>query len=112
MFIKQLLEEKGLDFKRFIIVQKPYMGRRAYATFKQFWPDAYIFVTAPQISFEDYLNDLLSKNHIINTTVGDTQRVKRYAEKGFQIKQKMPKEVWSAYEELVRRGFTEHLLKE
>jgi len=111
-FTKKLLEEKGLKFKNFIVVQKPYMGRRAYATFKKQWPDVDIMVTAPQISFEDYPNDLLSKDHIINIAVGDTQRVKLYPKQSFQIEQEMPKEVWTAFEELVKRGFTEHLIKD
>lgn len=109
-FTKKLLEEKGFTFKSFIVVQKPYMGRRAYATFKKQWPDVDIIVTAPQISFEDYPNGLLSKDHIINIVVGDTQRIKLYPMQGFQIEQEMPNEVWKAFEELVRRGFTEHLV--
>lgn len=112
IFTRNLLKEKGLSFNSFIVVQKPYMGRRAYATFKKQWPDVDIIVTAPQISFEEYPNDLLSKDHIINISVGDTQRVKLYPQKGFQIKQEMPDDVWEAFEELVRRGYTEHLIKD
>ena len=33
-FTKRLLDEKGIDPKRFIVVQKPYMERRSFATFK------------------------------------------------------------------------------
>jgi len=111
-FTKKLLEEKGFAFNSFIVVQKPYMGQRAYATFKKQWPGVDIIVTAPQISFENYPNNLLSKNHIINIAVGDTQRVKLYPEQGFQIEQVISNEVWAAFEELVERGFTEHLIKD
>lgn len=109
-YTKQLLNEKDLHLTSFIVVQKPYTGRRAYATFKKIWPEPEIIVTAPQLSYEEYPNDVLTKDHIINVMVGDTQRIKLYAEKGFQIPQEMPKEVWQAYEELVRRGFTSHLM--
>ena len=34
-FTKKLLKQKGLNFKSFIVVQKPYMERRSYATFKK-----------------------------------------------------------------------------
>src|SRR6185295_2000443 len=39
LFTKRLLAEKKLDPEKFILVQKPYMERRAYATFRKFWPE-------------------------------------------------------------------------
>lgn len=39
IFSKRLLQEKGLDFNSFILVQKPYMERRTYATFKKRWSE-------------------------------------------------------------------------
>ena len=41
--------------------------------------------------------------------VGDLQRIRIYPEKGFQIPQDIPDEVWAAYERLVGWGFTRHL---
>src|SRR3954471_9307233 len=38
-FTKRLLAERGLDPQKFIVVQKPYMERRAFATFRQLWPE-------------------------------------------------------------------------
>lgn len=111
-FTRKLLEEKGLKFKSFIVVQIPYTCRRAYATFKKQWSNVDIIITAPLISFADYPNDLISKDDIINISVGDTQRVKIYSQKGFLIEQEMPEEVRSAFEELVKRGFTKHLIKD
>jgi uncharacterized SAM-binding protein YcdF (DUF218 family) len=35
LFTQQLLARKNLDPRSFIVVQKPYMERRSYATFKQ-----------------------------------------------------------------------------
>jgi len=43
--------------------------------------------------------------------VGDLQRIKYYPEKGFQIYQEIPEEVWKAYEELVKMGFDKQLIK-
>ncbi len=34
LFVKKLLEEKKLDLKSFILVQKPYMERRTFSTFE------------------------------------------------------------------------------
>jgi len=42
--------------------------------------------------------------------VGDLQRLRVYAECGFQIQQEIPGEVWSAYEELVVAGYDRHLI--
>ena len=51
LFTQQLLQQKNLDPQSFIVVQKPYMERRSYATFKKHWPDKKLIVTSPQISF-------------------------------------------------------------
>jgi uncharacterized SAM-binding protein YcdF (DUF218 family) len=108
---KELLAGKGLSVETLILVQKPYMQRRAYATCKKVWPDKDVIVTAPQLSFEEYPNEIIKKNDVISIMVGDTQRIKVYADRGFQIPQEIPADVWAAYEELVRRGFTSHLIE-
>src|SRR6266545_7469731 len=51
VFTKRLLAVHGLDPQRFIVVQKPYMERRSYATFRKFWPEKEVLVTSPQVSF-------------------------------------------------------------
>src|SRR5262245_19031964 len=37
LFTRRLLEERAIDPARFILVQKPYMERRSYATFRKLW---------------------------------------------------------------------------
>src|SRR5690242_7843976 len=54
LFTQKLLQQKRLNPESFIVVQKPYMERRSYATFKKHWPDKKLTVTSPQISFEKY----------------------------------------------------------
>jgi len=110
-FTKMLLQERNLNLKSFILVQKPYMERRTYATFKKVWPEKDFVVTSPQIPFEKYPNELLSKDLIINIMVGDLQRIKEYPARGFQIPQEIPPEVWGAFEKLVAAGYTHHLIK-
>ena len=111
LFTQQLLNQKKLDPQSFIVVQKPYMERRSFATFKKHWPKKKLIVTSPRISFEDYATEEIPMPHVINIMVGDMQRIKLYAEKGFQIYQEIPHEVWKAYEQLVKSGFDEHLIK-
>jgi len=114
VFTRRLLEERGLDPRSFILVQKPYMERRAYATFKRYWPEKPAVVTSPQFSFDEYLrghsNRALSEDEVVSIMVGDLQRIRLYPEKGFQIPQEIPEEVWAAYEELVRAGYDKHLI--
>ena len=104
-FTQALLKEKNLTPESFIVVQKPYMERRSFATFRKHWPDKKLFVTSPQIPFEQYPTKDIPFEKVINIMVGDLQRIKIYPEKGFQIYQEIPSYVWNAYEHLVKMGF-------
>jgi uncharacterized SAM-binding protein YcdF (DUF218 family) len=110
LFTQQLLREKNLDFQSFIVVQKPYMERRSYATFKKHWPDKKMIVTSPQIPFLDYPNEEISLEKVISIMVGDLQRIKIYPDKDFQIFQEIPTDVWKAYEQLIEQGYDKHLV--
>ncbi len=107
---RKLLQERDIHPQKIILVQKPYMLRRAYATARKQWPEMEFLVTGPQIDFAHYPNAEIPKDLLINIMVGDTQRIKRYAEMGFQIPQEIPDWVWAAYEELVQQGYTQHLI--
>ena len=109
-FTQKLLQEKQLDPESFIVVQKPYMERRSFATFKKHWPDKKLLVTSPQIPFEEYATREIPMERVINIMVGDLQRIKVYPEKGFQVQQDIPGFVWEAYEKLVAAGFDQHLI--
>lgn len=112
LFTQKLLKEKQLNPASFIVVQKPYMERRSFATFKKHWPDKNILVTSPQISLTDYPTDEIPMEKVINIMVGDLQRIKLYPEKSFQVYQEIPAKVWEAYERLVALGFDKHLMKD
>ncbi|MBY5946317.1 YdcF family protein [Photobacterium rosenbergii] len=109
-FTRALLEMKGLEPESFIIVQKPFMERRAYATFQQNWPGKKVKVTSPPIAFDEYPNETLSYSDVINVMLGDLQRIKVYPSYGYSVEQNIPDEVWQAYKKLVDLGFKEHLL--
>ncbi|MCX5790377.1 MAG: YdcF family protein [Elusimicrobia bacterium] len=105
------LAETGIHPARSILVQKPYMERRTYATFKKIFPEKECLVTSPQISFSDYCTGQYKKDDLIDIMVGDLQRIREYPAKGFQIAQEIPDDVWAAYEELVAAGYDKHLIK-
>ena len=114
-FTKRLLAVQNLDPHSFIIVQKPYMERRSYATFRKLWPEKDLIVTSPQVSFRNYLaeytNRSLSASDVVSIMVGDLQRIKLYPSRGFQIEQEIPDEVWAAFELLVRAGYDKYLIQ-
>jgi uncharacterized SAM-binding protein YcdF (DUF218 family) len=112
LFTQKLLSEKDLNPQSFIVVQKPYMERRSYATFKKHWPDKRLMVTSPRISFETYPTEEIPLERVIHIMVGDLQRIKYYPEKDFQIYQEIPPDIWQAYEKLITAGFDKHLMKE
>ncbi len=110
IFTQELLERRQISVNSFIVVQKPYMERRSYATFKKHWADKKVLVTSPNIELESYPNQEISFEKVLNVMVGDLQRIKVYPLKGFQIFQEIPEEVWASYEELVRLGYNQHLI--
>ena len=114
-FTRQLLADRGLDPQTFIVVQKPYMERRSYATFRKRWPDKSVRVTSPRVGLDEYLqaytHESLTVDDVISIMVGDLQRIREYPARGFQIHQDIPADVWSAYEALVAAGYDRHLLR-
>jgi uncharacterized SAM-binding protein YcdF (DUF218 family) len=111
-FTRDLLAKVHIDPQKFILVHKPYMERRAFATFRKVWPEKQALVTSPQISFEDYPNREISKRDVIGIMVGDLQRLRLYSTKGYQIPQEIPPDVWAAGQELIQMGFDQSVIKE
>ena len=95
---------------RVILVQKPYMERRAWATFKRRWPEPDLRVTSPPIPYDAYPTPDIPRDLVIDILVGDVQRMQVYADLGFQVPQPMPADVRAAWEELAARGYTGHLV--
>ena len=112
LFSRRRLAELGLEPRRIILVQKPYMERRAYATFRRFWPEIDPLVSSPPISFADYPTPQLPRDLVINLMIGDLQRIRHYPARGFQIEQEIPDAVWEAAEELIGLGYDRHLIRD
>lgn len=113
IFSKELLANHGIHPTRIIAVQKPYAERRAYATIRKQWPEVDVIVSSPDISYEEYMETSpKGRDGSIQTICGDLQRIKLYAEQGFQISQQIPTDVWQAYGELVKLGYGESLATE
>lgn len=109
-FSRRLLREQGREPRTAIAVQKPYMERRTLATFEQRWPELRVMVTSPQLDFDAYPNDLISREDVIHIMVGDFQRLFLYAQRGWSAPLQIPLGVMDAYRRLVEAGYTGRLI--
>lgn len=105
---RALLEKEGIKVDSGIIICKPYMAKRALATARKQWPEVEWRVAVKKIPLEEYISDEDLEREI-NVMVGDMQRMKTYAEAGFQVPVDIPDDVWDAYKRLVRAGYTEYV---
>lgn len=99
-FSAELCNKLSLDFRRFILVQKPYMERRAYATFLKQWPHTvdYVAVSSTKQTFADYFSEDIELFTVVEAMLGDFERIKSYPAKGFQVEQPIPEAVELAYQ--------------
>ena len=114
LYTKSLLRQQGITPKSILGVHKPYMERRIYAAWKNYWPQMPFRVTSYPQTMEEYLASAKARgrdeNATINMLVGDFQRVEAYAQLGYQIPQEIPDVVWQAFHELVAMGYTQQLI--
>ncbi|MFB1075399.1 YdcF family protein [Vibrio diabolicus] len=107
-FTEQRLKEEGKNCSSFILVQKPFMERRAIATFEKQWqsPCSQLQVSSTAHPFFEYINEDMPLMMVLEALMEDFSRVKSYPEKGFQTEQNIPQQVESSYQVLLERfGF-------
>ena len=82
-----------------LLVTKPYMERRALATFEAQWPDKLldIRVCSQGGSLGQYCNDEQPLELVINIMAGDLQRIIEYPKRGLQSRQRVPVDVRNTY---------------
>ena len=115
LFTRQALAERGIIPKRLLGVHQPFMERRIWAAFQVYWPEMELLVTSPQVTIPEYLDHSLAQGiteqAAVDVIVGDFQRMKLYAEKGWQVPQEIPDAAWAAFVRLVRSGYGGQLAK-
>ncbi|MBB4984116.1 YdcF family protein [Streptomyces nymphaeiformis] len=107
---RELLASAGLTPKSALLVSKPYMERRSFATARKLWPDVEVLCASEPMEFDDYLKSIGDEKLVIDMLVGDLQRIIEYPKQGFAIEQDVPENVHAAYEDLIRSGFTSRLI--
>ena len=115
IFTKKLLEDLNVPHGHILGVHQPFMERRIVAAMGVYWPEQSFSVTSPQVTIPQYLEDAkrqgMTENASISVIVGDFQRMKLYAEKGWQVPQEIPDEAWDAFHKLVAMGYDKQLAK-
>ncbi|MGP2435874.1 YdcF family protein [Streptomyces sp. JW3] len=107
---REVLTAAGLHPETVLLVSKPYMERRSFATARKLWPDIEIHCASEPLEFDDYLKSIGDEKLVLDMLVGDLQRVIEYPKLGFAIAQEVPEDVHAAYASLIRDGFTSRLI--
>jgi uncharacterized SAM-binding protein YcdF (DUF218 family) len=110
-YSRQALTQAGIAVESVLLISKPYMERRAFATARQVWPQVEAVCTSEPLTFDDYLKSIGDDKLVIDMLVGDLQRVIEYPALGFAIAQDVPGDVETAYRRLLDAGFTSRLLR-
>lgn len=110
-FTRRLLAEHEISVRRVICVHKPYMERRAWATLRKWWPNCVFVMSSPPIPYDEYPHpNVISADGLLDTMVGQVDRIQKYPSRGFIIPVVVPELVAQAKAQLVELGFTYHLI--
>ena len=115
LFTPKILAEVGVKAEKIIAVHKPYMEKRLWAAMQVYWPDVRALYTSPRVTLEEHMAHAeavgMTRKGVIETIVGDVQRMELYAEKGYQVPVEIPAEVRAAFDALVADGYTGQLAR-
>lgn len=72
---RDLLAAADVPAKTVLLISKPYMERRAFATCQKVWPEVRAICASEPIGLDDYLTSIGDTKLLIDMLVGDLQRV-------------------------------------
>ncbi len=105
-----LLERAGVQPGKLIVVAKPYMTRRGFATGRKLRPEIELLMQSEEIDAVRYFAREPDPERTLPALVGDLHRILVYPRLGFQIEQEVPAEVIDALGRLVSAGYGERLV--
>ncbi|MFE6862558.1 YdcF family protein [Nocardia sp. NPDC057668] len=110
-FTRALFESTGTlgDIRSVTLISRPYQQRRAYAICRKRWPEVEVTCASRAVPLDDYVAGIGDVDRVINTLVGDTQRLWVYPALGWAIEQPVPDRVRKAFSRLVDAGFVRRL---
>jgi len=109
---KALSEKLGLKINNLIVVAKPYMTRRGFATGRQVWPEVSLRVHCEDIGVREYFAREPDPERTLQALVGDLHRIIVYPKLGYQIRLRVPRPVRAALSCLVAAGYGSRLVTE
>lgn len=102
----EVLRDRGLEFDRFLVVQKPYCERRTMATARRRWPSRTVGITSEIITFGEYCSGDIPVPRILSMVSGEVFRLRQYAEAGLiEIDEPVPAHVLASASRLRESGF-------
>jgi uncharacterized SAM-binding protein YcdF (DUF218 family) len=107
---RKALADAGIHPDSILLITKPYMERRAFATARKVWPDTQALCASEPLTFDDYLTSIGDHKLVIDMLVGDLQRIIEYPTHGYAITQHVPTHVHTAYTRLLAAGYDSRLL--
>ncbi|WP_406482430.1 YdcF family protein [Streptomyces sp. NBC_01615] len=107
---RELLSEAGVKVESLLLISKPYMERRSYATCRKLWPEVDVVCASEPLELDDYIKSIGDEKLVVDMLVGDLQRVIEYPKLDFAVAQDVPGDVYDAYERLLGAGFDSRLI--
>lgn len=110
-FSRRVVADAGIRADSVMLITKPYMQRRAYATMRKRWPEPDVVCASEDAGLDEYLKSFGDSNLVINMLVGDLQRIVEYPARGYAAPQDVPADVLDAYHRLIAAGYDSRLLR-
>lgn len=104
-------EQMNIRPKKLLVVAKPYMTRRGFATGRKLKPEVELLMQCERIDVTDYFAREPDPERTMLALVGDLHRIIVYPGLGFQIAQDVPPEVVDALGRLVAVGYGARLVQ-
>lgn len=110
VFGRAIAEAAGLGVRKLIVVAKPYMTRRGFATGRKLWPEVELILQCEDIDVDRYLAREADPERTMLAMIGDLHRIAVYPALGFQVEQAMPAAAVDAMRVLVEAGYGARLV--
>lgn len=109
---EKLLRDKGFEPKSVLIISALYMERRVLKTFSKYWKygTPKVYISSTRQTFDEYVNEVQSKDIVTNIMVGEMDRILKYPARGYMDESGVPEFVVDAFELLKSEGYTKLLL--
>ncbi len=101
VFGRAIAEAAGHWVAKLLVVAKPYMTRRGFATGRKVWPEVGLVMQCEEIDVADYFAREADPERTLLALIGDLHRIVVYPALGFHIEQPVPQSVVAAMGRLV-----------